>query len=71
MDCCTICGQHHDTTGCPQPVITVVGYGGRDYQPTLQQGWECPKCHAVMGPFQPSCIHCIPVVVTLSGKAPA
>ena len=58
MDFCTICGQQHDMTGCPHFTKPL-------------RGWECPKCHAVMGPFQPSCIHCIPVVVTLSGKAPA
>ena len=66
MYLCTICGQSHDTTACPTPVINVP-----NFITTPQQGWECPKCHAVMGPFQPSCIHCIPVVVTLSGRAPA
>lgn len=23
-----------------------------------QYGWECPKCHAVMGPAMPVCVNC-------------
>jgi hypothetical protein len=26
-----------------------------------QQGWICPKCQAVMAPFQPTCWYCKPV----------
>lgn len=24
----------------------------------MNQGWSCPKCHAVMSPTYPSCINC-------------
>lgn len=24
------------------------------------QGWECPKCEAVMSPAQQSCVYCKP-----------
>ena len=56
---CPVCHQFHDTTACPLPTITVT--------PAPQQGWECPKCHAVMAPFQLSCIHCLPMTVTFTG----
>ena len=26
--------------------------------PVAQQGWECPKCGAVMAPFYPTCFNC-------------
>jgi hypothetical protein len=26
-----------------------------------QQGWECPKCHAVMASWYPTCFYCKPV----------
>ncbi len=58
---CPNCHQEHDTTACPPPVMNITNYG---VTPLL--GWECPKCHAVMAPFQPSCIHCSPIVVSFS-----
>ena len=61
---CPNCHQEHDTTDCPSGSFVTPPYGGRDYQPPMtNQGWECPKCHAVMAPFQPSCIHCHPIVL--------
>lgn len=27
-------------------------------KPATLQGWECPKCHAVMGPFVSACVNC-------------
>jgi len=26
----------------------------------VNQGWQCPKCHAVLAPFVPECPHCRP-----------
>lgn len=26
----------------------------------MNQGWECPKCFAVMSPFHPTCWYCGP-----------
>lgn len=31
-----------------------------NYEPPKQYGWVCPKCGAVMSPYQHSCIYCIP-----------
>lgn len=25
---------------------------------TLRQGWECPRCKAVLAPFTASCVNC-------------
>lgn len=64
---CPVCFGEHDTTACPPAPIPVPEYGGRDYQATTPQyGWECPKCHGVMAPFQLSCIHCLPLSVTFT-----
>lgn len=29
----------------------------------MNQGWECPKCCAVMSPFHPTCWYCKPIPV--------
>lgn len=26
------------------------------------EGWECPKCHAVMSPTYPTCFYCKPSI---------
>lgn len=31
-----------------------------NYEPPKQYGWVCPKCGAVMSPYQQTCIYCIP-----------
>ena len=62
MNFCTMCGQEHDTTGCLPRVINAANFT------TPPQGWECPKCHAVMAPLQPSCIHCTSISPTLSAS---
>ena len=36
-----------------------------NYEPPKQYGWVCPKCGAVMSPYQQTCIYCIPTAKTI------
>ena len=38
-----------------------------NYEPPKQYGWVCPKCGAVMSPYQHSCIYCIPPAKPICG----
>ena len=36
----------------------------------MQQGWECPKCGAVLAPWVQECPHCVKGTITIK-PAPA
>jgi len=38
-----------------------------NYEPPKQYGWVCPKCGAVMSPYQQSCIYCVPPAKPICG----
>lgn len=50
---CPNCGEK----GCTNPKSTACDIPGK---PFLQQGWQCPKCGAILAPNQNYCPFCSP-----------
>lgn len=59
---CKACGTYFETVS-PLPISTnlpnlEIPPVKEDPTPNLAYGWVCPKCGAVMSPYQNFCIYC-------------